>query len=144
MFNDPFDASLPFLHDSAELTKENILKKLLIVGRYTWPEISEEELNQRAKERAASEDFKSKAYWKKFNDYGKEVVYKQFGIYSLTSKSDNLLMWSHYADSHKGFCVGFDKFELFRLIQGVLEKLITRRIFQPSLYSVMPTKSSTL
>ena len=26
----------------------------------------------------------------------------------LTEKRDNLLMWSHYADSHKGFCIKFD------------------------------------
>lgn len=27
---------------------------------------------------------------------------------SLTKKRNNLLMWSHYADSHRGFVVGFD------------------------------------
>ncbi|WP_394192600.1 DUF2971 domain-containing protein [Pseudoalteromonas atlantica] len=31
------------------------------------------------------------------------------GVLSLTEKNDNLLMWSHYAYSHKGFCIGFDK-----------------------------------
>ena len=30
-----------------------------------------------------------------------------FGMVCLTSKPDNLLMWSHYAQSHKGFVVGF-------------------------------------
>lgn len=30
------------------------------------------------------------------------------GVLSLTEKNDNLLMWSHYAYSHKGFCIGFD------------------------------------
>lgn len=30
------------------------------------------------------------------------------GVLSLTEKNDNLLMWSHYADSHRGFCVCFD------------------------------------
>jgi len=30
------------------------------------------------------------------------------GVLSLTEKRENLLMWSHYADSHKGFCIGFD------------------------------------
>lgn len=27
---------------------------------------------------------------------------------SLSHKRDNLLMWSHYADSHRGFVIGFD------------------------------------
>ena len=30
------------------------------------------------------------------------------GVLSLTQKPDNLLMWSHYADSHRGYCLGFD------------------------------------
>lgn len=30
------------------------------------------------------------------------------GIFSLTEKPDNLLMWAHYAASHEGFVVGFD------------------------------------
>jgi hypothetical protein len=39
-----------------------------------------------------------------FNDKSNELI----GVLSLTEKSDNLLMWSHYAHSHKGFCIGFD------------------------------------
>lgn len=38
---------------------------------------------------------------------------KEFGILSLTSKFDNLLMWAHYADSHQGFAVEFKKNHLF-------------------------------
>lgn len=30
------------------------------------------------------------------------------GIYCATEKNDNLLMWSHYADNHKGVCLEFD------------------------------------
>lgn len=33
---------------------------------------------------------------------------KAIGIFSLTEKPDNLLMWSHYAASHEGFVIGFD------------------------------------
>lgn len=39
-----------------------------------------------------------------FTDKSNELV----GVLSLTEKNDNLLMWSHYADSHRGFCLGFD------------------------------------
>ncbi|MEK6303336.1 MAG: DUF2971 domain-containing protein [Acidobacteriota bacterium] len=31
-----------------------------------------------------------------------------FGILSLTKKNSNALMWAHYADSHRGFVIGFD------------------------------------
>jgi len=32
---------------------------------------------------------------------------KYSGILSLSSVWDNLLMWSHYADKHQGFCIGY-------------------------------------
>ena len=32
---------------------------------------------------------------------------KQAGVYSLTEDEDNLLMWSHYANYHKGYCLKF-------------------------------------
>ena len=30
------------------------------------------------------------------------------GVFCLSQNSDSFLMWSHYADSHKGFIIGFD------------------------------------
>lgn len=30
------------------------------------------------------------------------------GVLCLTTSKDNILMWAHYADSHKGICIGFD------------------------------------
>jgi len=32
----------------------------------------------------------------------------QIGILSLSEENDNLTMWSHYADEHKGFAIGFN------------------------------------
>jgi hypothetical protein len=37
----------------------------------------------------------------------KEYVHNQLGVLSLSSCNDSILMWSHYADFHKGFCIGF-------------------------------------
>lgn len=34
---------------------------------------------------------------------------RQYGVLSLSEISDNILMWSHYADSHKGFCIEFER-----------------------------------
>ena len=36
-----------------------------------------------------------------------EKLLGRAGVYCLTSKRDNLLMWAHYANSHKGFCLEF-------------------------------------
>ena len=36
------------------------------------------------------------------------------GIYSLSKSFDDELMWAHYANSHKGFCVEYDLDELLK------------------------------
>lgn len=33
---------------------------------------------------------------------------KRSAVFSLSKEENNMLMWSHYADSHKGFAVGFE------------------------------------
>ncbi len=33
----------------------------------------------------------------------------RFGIISFSYRWDSILMWSHYSNNHKGFCVGFNK-----------------------------------
>jgi hypothetical protein len=35
-------------------------------------------------------------------------IYTEHGIISFTEEKDNLLMWSHYADEHRGIVVEFD------------------------------------
>lgn len=37
----------------------------------------------------------------------KEFLNKEIGVFSLTEHKDNILMWSHYADKHKGICIEF-------------------------------------
>jgi len=37
-----------------------------------------------------------------------EKVNEDIGIFSLSKNWKSSLMWSHYTESHKGFCVGFD------------------------------------
>jgi len=36
-----------------------------------------------------------------------QALVNQFGILSLSATSKNILMWSHYARSHTGFCIEF-------------------------------------
>ncbi len=108
-FNDPFDASLPFSYNQEDLTDENIFKKLVTTREYRHPLESQEELEKHSRERMRAIDFKANDYWHSiYSDY-KENINKKIGICSLTAKRDNLLMWAHYANSHKGFCVGIDK-----------------------------------
>lgn len=39
-----------------------------------------------------------------------------YGILSLSVKNDSLLMWSHYANFHNGYCIGLDAIALMTFI----------------------------
>lgn len=56
-------------------------------------------------------------------DFSYELICKQldnFGVSCFSAKKDDIIMWSHYAGSHKGMCLGFDtKHEFFKLLSQV-------------------------
>jgi hypothetical protein len=119
-FNDPFENSYPFKYKEEQFTPDNIFLKLSDTGRKQWPYITDKELHKRCYERQHSGAFDNGHYWKELYEEFREENNKIFGIYCLTSKRDNLLMWSHYTNSHYGFCVGLDKFVLYDVVQGSL------------------------
>lgn len=42
------------------------------------------------------------------------------GVISFTEAIDNIIMWSHYADAHKGMAIGFDpKHEFFKELERI-------------------------
>ncbi|MDB5146730.1 MAG: hypothetical protein JWQ57_750 [Mucilaginibacter sp.] len=127
--NDPFDASLPFRYNPQEMTPENITAKLLETGRKKWPDISDDELHKRAFEEQRSGRFESDAYWKEMHETNKEALHKTFGLLSLTTKRDNLLMWAHYANCHRGFCLGLDSDILYETVGGSIGPVIYEENF---------------
>jgi len=65
----------------------------------------------------------------------------KIGIFSLSRRWNSTLMWSHYCESHKGFCVGFDRNNSFFTSGGVSnDKQITLR---PVTYSEQRVKIPT-
>lgn len=47
---------------------------------------------------------------KVIQDWAKIIISarKRYGIYSLSGNVDNSLLWVHYANDHKGFCIEYD------------------------------------
>lgn len=37
-----------------------------------------------------------------------QAIIAQVGLYCVSTKCDDILMWAHYADSHRGICLEFD------------------------------------
>jgi len=88
-FNDPFDSSID---ETVDCTNEE-LRSYLIKHRFDEYEISQ----IISKNNNGSLDFSN--IFKKNNK-------ESFRVYCLSKNYDNLLMLSHYADKHKGICIG--------------------------------------
>ena len=91
-FNDPFDTQCSFKNSSAiiESNDQDKIKKAFPdedpnkILAYTRKDLSGD-----------IDSFKKKL--------------KGFGILSLAEDEKDLLMWSHYADDHKGVCIEFER-----------------------------------
>lgn len=46
---------------------------------------------------------------KRFSEDFREVANFKFRVFCSSKEYDNPLLWAHYANSHKGFCVGYEK-----------------------------------
>jgi len=102
------------------LTEKNILAKLYQLSKSKFPNLSENE--RRICVRQCYEDEENKKIFYKLDpppghtEKTRNNIENSFGILSLTSNNNNYLMWSHYADSHNGICLGFDTKLLFKSI----------------------------
>lgn len=111
-FNDPFDCNIPvayeLLQDDEQLRidyftklvnthkgflneyeKKNEIQRFISEGRYRDPE------------------------WLKWQARKNRENLATTGVFCFSMVKDNILLWSHYANSHKGFCVGFNPVKLF-------------------------------
>ncbi|MFN8750132.1 MAG: DUF2971 domain-containing protein [Pseudanabaena sp.] len=94
VLNDPFE-TLPVFTEY-----RNTLKKVI-------PEFSQLEKESFNALGLSEEDVRNIALSNVLDNVA-ELFSPYFGILSLSRCRDNILMWSHYADSHQGFVIGFD------------------------------------
>ena len=96
-FNDPFDCNLHISCEGDFTTHKEKLRKLN-------PDLSEENLVIQTQKDLQPENIKKSE--RKVNNDIRHII-KHIGIFSMSAKHDNLLMWSHYADYHRGICLEF-------------------------------------
>lgn len=104
-FNDPFDCRAR--QDFECVNDKELIEKMapLKVEREGIPI---EEARKFLKRVVANNDAKEK-YIKRYSEYFQKVVLQSFGICSFSEVPNDILMWSHYSDSHKGFCIAFNR-----------------------------------
>lgn len=103
-FNDPFDcgAHEHMLDDLREDTLEALARAHPDVS----PESVTKENTQRFKE--AFHQHPEIIQIKEKLKVDHEEFLNSEGVLSLSERNDSILMWSHYANDHKGFCIGFE------------------------------------
>ncbi len=98
--NDPFEGE--FIIEGFE--KEPTIEELKKMYRIINPRYSKEFLDK-------IEDHIPDQYTliQNYSDFLKKEIKDKFGICSFSKSYNNILLWSHYADSHSGVCLIFDK-----------------------------------
>lgn len=106
-FNDPFDSIVPIRFDLG--TDEQIRDVLKTFFKKAAPDESDSEIEVAINIFIQSRIYKNQAFLDKFeNDFREKKKYSLYGIFTMSAVGDNILLWSHYAKDHKGFCVKFD------------------------------------
>lgn len=108
-FNDPFDFGVVqnFLTLDTPEKIERYLDEGLIKHR--------EHLLRRGVDLEKEREFQFQrlqnleAYQQEYEQLNYEAVNKNYGVLSLSARWDSILMWSHYADFHKGFNIGYNE-----------------------------------
>jgi len=92
-FNDPAEFKVNFVFDATQDEKKGFVRRL-------WPgkkeEVYDDWVNNRAEHVENNDALRLRA-----------ALLQTAGVICLTLEPDNYLMWSHYAHSHSGFCIGF-------------------------------------
>lgn len=105
-FNDPFDSTVPFRYDLGD--DEQILKLYIEHISHDQPNLNEEIVKEMAKNELRKNDVRDQDRIQYNINVQREFAATKFGIFSVSTKMDNILLWSHYSDLHKGICVRFN------------------------------------
>ncbi|PAJ71706.1 hypothetical protein CJF42_25260 [Pseudoalteromonas sp. NBT06-2] len=100
-FNDPFEGK-PHFNMEAKGNKHKAIKQHLInVAR-------ESGMNKKDATTLITNSLKDPQFIPNSISEATNKTFNELRICSFTTDNDNLLFWSHYANSHKGICIEFD------------------------------------
>lgn len=104
-FNDPFDCRG---RHEYEFTDDNdFVNKWAILAASSGKMSKTEAFKYLS--RVVSDKQQKEEYIARQSDEFQKTVLQSFGICSFSEVPDDILMWSHYCDGHKGFCIKFNR-----------------------------------
>jgi hypothetical protein len=128
-FNDPYDFSLKLL-DFSNIPEIEIKKAMFD----TYGFLSRSD--KRKLWRAGKETLKANLSTDLERLMREDIAHQ--GVSCFSAEYDHILMWSHYAKSHSGVCIGFNLVELFHYIaqHSHPERMVRKVIYQDELKPV--------
>ncbi|MDP3230414.1 MAG: DUF2971 domain-containing protein [Acidovorax sp.] len=106
-FNDPFDLRPVF---SLTAPKAQQVKDFERLSKKFEPSLNREQRRTQAKDAVKSSLGRKniKKTEELIQTEHARMITEDVGVYCVSAKRDDILMWSHYADYHKGICLEFD------------------------------------
>lgn len=129
-FNDPFDSKVLFTFDGSDT--EDFREYLDGYYRHYNPMKSDEDIKKMVAETVKTNFFDDDTWRQEQIKIFKQILEEEsskLGVISLSEKPDDILMWAHYADGHKGLCLQFDKIKLDSLINCYCDKVDYRKVY---------------
>ncbi len=111
-FNDPFDCKIPYRYDL--LNEQTIRKRMKELNK----NVSDDEISNILTYNPifSKDPEKRKAAYRNQS----KIISNNYGIFSLAGNYKNILLWSHYADSHRGYCIELDAHLLIKELYSLL------------------------
>jgi hypothetical protein len=103
--NDPFECRPWFTFEG---TEEQIVEKLVRRFRLQNPLMTQDTATEKAKAILLQGRHRDPGTWEALRKYVRENLDREIGLYCMSRVPDSILMWSHYAHDHQGYCLEFE------------------------------------
>lgn len=103
-FNDPFDCRLRYNYEGTDAEWRAGLTTLL---KQHYPDLTSNAIARMVASKIKTGAHRDAFYLLEAEEIARRHQIEATGILCLTANPTNILMWSHYADNHKGCCLEF-------------------------------------
>lgn len=116
-FNDPFDSKILKRYDLLSIDERISFLYVHLYRKYS--NLSEHEIHNKFVKELEKGKILSNSTLRKWGKRYTENLISNHGIFSTSKRNDDILMWTHYGNSHKGFCIGFDSQKLYEYLNSL-------------------------
>ena len=133
-FNDPFDCNVPvsFSGGRREDYRKLLADILPIYFEQSGLSLNDEQIKASVEDHLDEQLSNLPEFSRQLREGLAHEVRNNHGIFCVSERSDSILMFSHYADCHRGFCLEFRNWGIFNFAYKVkyLENLPTPNYFE--------------